>query len=315
MTDEFNLIHQYFQQQKTKHDDVLVGSGDDGAIMTIPNGQYLVAVVDTMVEGIHFLPNTNPADLGHKILAVNLSDLAAMGAQPCWLTLTLTLPEANEPWIKAFSEGLFSLADQYHIELIGGDLTRGPLSMTCQAHGYTPYHDKMLRSNAKPGDLIYVTDALGDAGFGLQAAKDPITLTGEDRTYFLEKHNKPLPQIATGLALRNIANACMDISDGLLSDLGHILKESHVGAEIDVDKIPLSNQLKTYCNIEQCQRLALSAGDDYQLLFTASAANQKVIEEKLHCQHIGMINNTQQLSLRNCLVSSKELGGFNHFLE
>ncbi|MFT5520755.1 MAG: thiamine-monophosphate kinase, partial [Enterobacterales bacterium] len=241
---EFNLIEKYFYQKKEQRKDVVLGIGDDCALLNVPPGQQLAVTVDTMVENVHFLPSLSPEDLAWKVITVNLSDLAAMGAEPAWLTLALTLPEANETWLEAFSDSFFECVDYYGIQLVGGDTTSGPLAITIQAMGFTPLDSALKRSNAKPGDLICVTGNLGDAGLGLaislgnHQAKSP-----EHKKTLIERFNRPTPRVAEGIALRNLASAAIDLSDGLAGDLLHILKESSVGAVVELDFLPLSDAL------------------------------------------------------------------------
>jgi len=279
---EFELINKFLTKEAGKRDDVILGIGDDCAILR-PSKNYDITVsTDSLVAGVHFPPNTAPYDIGYKTLAANLSDLAAMGAEPCWATLALTLPEINAAWLKEFCAGFFTLLKQYNMQLIGGDTTRGPLSLTAQVYGFLPKNKALRRSGAKPGDLIYVTGYLGDAGLGLQLPEK----------YFLQKLNRPIPRIKEGIALRDIASAAIDISDGPAADLGHILEQSNVGATIYTDDIPLSKELLTAVSKEQAIKLALSAGDDYELCFTAP--QQRAVH--IPCSKIGIIE--EKLGLR-----------------
>ena len=248
---EFGLINKYFTKKIKKSAVNRKGIGDDCALMLIPAEYELAITTDTMVEDVHFFSGIDPKLLGHKLLAVNLSDLAAMGAKPTSVTLALTLPEVNENWLKGFSEGFLSLANQFSVDLIGGDTSSGKLTLTVQALGMVPKGQAMLRSGAKVGDYIFVTGWLGDAGLGLKIEKG---FSCSSPNSALKQLHRPFPRVNEGLAIRGHANACIDISDGLASDLEHILKQSHVGAMIDWDKLPLSKMVRSY--IEKTGELA-----------------------------------------------------------
>ncbi|MEE8429442.1 MAG: thiamine-phosphate kinase, partial [Gammaproteobacteria bacterium] len=275
---EFSIIERFAQRVSNPRPDVRLGIGDDGAVVTVPAGMELVVSMDTIVEGVHFLPGTEPRLLGYKALAVNLSDLAAMGAEPAWATMALTLPESDTQWIEEFADGFFSLADRYSVALIGGDITQGPLTVTVQVHGFVPMGAALQRAGAKVEDHIAVTGTLGDAGMGLQMAKNQVSPVSDDNRYVINRWQCPEPRIGTGVALRGIASSCIDVSDGLLGDLGHVLNISGVGASIIVDKIPLSDAFKRLSerphthDKEDLYRLPLTAGDDYELCFTVPDA-------------------------------------------
>jgi thiamine-monophosphate kinase len=278
---EFDMIRRYFAAQTQHRADVIHGIGDDAAIVRIPDRQELAITTDTLVEGVHFAVNTLPYDIGYKSLAVNLSDLAAMGATPAWITLALTLPKAADEWLRDFCAGFFALANRFGIQLIGGDLTRGPLSITVQAMGFVPQQQAILRSGARPSDLIYVTGTLGDAGLGLACLQKKIRTREEHEKHALERLLHPEPRLAVGEALRGIASAAIDISDGMSADLGHILDESHVGAVIDVEKLPLSDTLKDSLPAPEAIAMALTAGDDYELCFTIPAHKRDELQSRL----------------------------------
>ena len=266
---EFSLIARYFDRVKSMRLDVETGIGDDCALLNIPEKKTLAISTDTLVAGNHFLPDIDPADLAYKALAVNLSDLAAMGAEPAWLTLALTLPEADEAWLAAFSDSLFMQLNYYDMQLIGGDTTRGPLSMTLGIHGFVPPGRALKRSGAKPGDWIYVTGTPGDSAAGLAILQDRLVVeSAADADYLLARHLRPMPRVLQGQALRDLASSAIDLSDGLISDLGHILKASGCGARIDLDAMPLSDALLRHAEREQALRWALSGGEDYELCFT-----------------------------------------------
>ena len=275
---EFDLIHRYFERPIEQRQDVIVGIGDDGAVVRVPPGVELVLTSDTLVAGVHFSEDIPPEDLGYRALAVNLSDLAAMGARPAWATMALTLPQAEEAWLAAFAQGFFELAQRFSVALIGGDLTRGPLSITVQTHGFVPEGRALRRSGAQAGHYIYVTGTLGDAALALtpQLAE----LTDTYRPYLLGRLYRPSPRILEGLILRPIASSAIDISDGLIADLGHILEASHVGAVLEVDRLPLSTALQKIKDKKYGWELALTRGDDYELCFTLPPEHQAVLESK-----------------------------------
>jgi len=284
-TNEFSLIDKYFKQQPISRSDVVLGIGDDAALVRVPTNRLLVLAIDTLVEGVHFPQQTKAGDVGYKALAVNLSDLAAMGAEPAWITLALCLPEANSEWLGQMSSGIYELAKQHQVQLIGGDTVRGPLSLTIQAHGFVPPDQALCRRGAKPGDKIYVSGTLGDAGLGLKVLQEEYSLPNPEKEFVLQRLNRPSPRIQLGLLLRNLASSAIDISDGLLADLGHILESSQVGAEIEVEALPLSAVLKKISLIE-AQHLALSAGDDYELCFTVSSDKESELLEKLNASEV-----------------------------
>ncbi|EOF5839071.1 thiamine-phosphate kinase [Salmonella enterica] len=276
---EFSLIARYFDRVRSSRLDVETGIGDDCALLNIPEKQTLAISTDTLVAGNHFLPDIDPADLAYKALAVNLSDLAAMGADPAWLTLALTLPEVDEPWLEAFSDSLFELLNYYDMQLIGGDTTRGPLSMTLGIHGYIPAGRALKRSGAKPGDWIYITGTPGDSAAGLAVLQNRLLVAEEtDARYFIKRHLRPTPRILHGQALRDIVSAAIDLSDGLISDLGHIVKASGCGARVDVDALPKSDAMMRHVDAGQAQRWALSGGEDYELCFTVPELNRGALD-------------------------------------
>jgi thiamine-monophosphate kinase len=275
---EFDLIHRYFERPIEQRQDVIVGIGDDGAVVRVPPGMELVLTSDTLVAGVHFSEDIPPEDLGYRALAVNLSDLAAMGARPAWATMALTLPQAEEAWLAAFAQGFFELAQRFSVALIGGDLTRGPLSITVQMHGFVPEGRALRRSGAQAGHYIYVTGTLGDAALALTPRLAELTDTY--RPYLLGRLYRPSPRISEGMILRAIASSAIDISDGLVADLGHILEASHVGAVLEVDRLPLSTALQKIKDKKYGWELALTGGDDYELCFTLPPEHQAVLESK-----------------------------------
>jgi thiamine-monophosphate kinase len=278
---EFELINRFFTGRGITRRDVDLGIGDDCALVTIPEGCQLAVTTDTLVEGVHFFSDISPKALGHRILAVNLSDLAAMGAEPAWISIGLTLPNVDETWLEQFTEGMHDIAEYYNVQLIGGDTTQGPLTITVCAKGIVPKGKALTRSGAKVGDWLYVTGDLGDAALAIEARKQGWELNAEDRSYVQKKFDYPAPQVAAGQVLRGLANSAIDISDGLLADLNHILTHSGVGATIHADKVPVSNALKNLPDEEVRLMLAMAYGDDYQLLFTVPDSNRVAVEKRL----------------------------------
>lgn len=283
---EFSVIRRFFHRP-LNHPDVALGIGDDAALVdTLPGRQWAICT-DTMVEGVHFLP-TAPADsVGWKAVAVNLSDLAAMGATPVWITLALTLPRIDTAWLDAFSQGLFALCDTFHVDLIGGDLTSGPLCITIQAGGHVPKGSALRRGGAQVDDLICVTGTLGDAGAGLTLARHLPEPTTPDHQFLISRLQRPTPRITAGIRLRGLATACIDISDGLLADLGHLLAASHRGAIIDAAVLPLSNALNV-CFPDQAQEFALTSGDDYELCFTIPGAHLDTLRQEFQSMGVSL---------------------------
>ncbi|WP_199911836.1 thiamine-phosphate kinase [Dongshaea marina] len=277
---EFQLIEKYFSNHANRQD-VLEGPGDDCAILDVPANNSLVVSTDTLVSGVHFLPDMDPNALGYRALAVNLSDLAAMGADPRWVSLALTLPEVDEAWIKSFCDGFFELAEYYNVALIGGDMTRGPLSITVSVKGTIPEGKALLRSGAKAGDLIYVSGRLGDAALALEHLLGRRTLPSQQFDALKLKLEFPHPRILAGQALRGIASSALDISDGLLSDLGHITRASNVRAQIHLEQLPLSESMRALTEPEEAWRLALGGGDDYELCFTVPEAHRGSLDTAL----------------------------------
>ncbi|WP_241085857.1 thiamine-phosphate kinase [Candidatus Vondammii sp. HM_W22] len=274
---EFDLIRNYFSRAGRVRDDVSLGIGDDCALLQVPDGFELAVSIDTLVEGVHFFPGADPESLGYKSLAVNLSDLAAMGAKPAWATLALTLPKADPLWLEAFSRGFAGLANRYGVQLIGGDTTRGPLNISVQVHGFVAPGEALRRNAASPGDLIYVTGDLGDAGLALLAEQGDSLPSGLGRDQINRLH-RPEPRLAAGMAMAGIARGGIDISDGLLSDLGHICEASGVGATVELEKIPLSSAVRSYIEQLNDWSLPLAAGDDYELCVTVPSRYRGEIE-------------------------------------
>lgn len=278
---EFELIKRYFADRGLTRKDVAVGIGDDAAIINVPENSQLVVTTDTLVSGVHFFEDIDPRALGHRAVAVNLSDIAAMGAEPAWLSIAITLPDAEEEWVNAFADGIFEICEYYNVQVIGGDTTQGPLSITINALGLVPKGKALTRSGAKPGDWVYVTGSLGDAGVAVDAIKNERVLPLKYQKVIQNRLEYPTPRVAVSQALREIASSAIDISDGLLADLGHILTASGVGAVVNVDQLPLSDALRGSVDESRYYEFALAGGDDYELLFT-------VPEDKRGALDVGM---------------------------
>lgn len=271
---EFDLIARLTARAGARGD-VALGIGDDAALLEVPAGEQLVACCDALNEGVHFLPGTDPADIGWKALAVNLSDLAAMGARPAWALLSLTLPRADADFVDAFMHGFSALADAAGTALVGGDTTSGPLSICVTALGCVPRGQALTRAGARPGDAVFVSGTLGDASAALEHLRPMGTRhPGEGRSdddfpmSLRDRLHRPTPRIALGQALRGVANAVIDVSDGLLADLGHIARASGVGIELDAEALPASAALRALCDPAERLRCQATGGDDYELVFT-----------------------------------------------
>lgn len=265
--DEFGVIQRFFSRQATQSS-VIKSVGDDCAVLSVPDGQQLVLSIDTLVEGRHFPACATPYDIATRAMCTAVSDLAAMGATPLWFTLALTLPEVDERWLEAFSRGLFDIADRYTMDLIGGDTTRGPLTISVQVHGCVEPDKLLTRDNARVGDHLFVSGRLGDGAAALAAIQGHITPSSEVLKYLHSRFYAPLPKVTLGRQLLPFSSAAIDISDGLLADAQHIANASRVGMRIDIDQLPISASLM--CYPELYYSWALTGGDDYQLLFTVS---------------------------------------------
>ena len=274
---EFELIHRFFDGVGPRRDDVRLGVGDDCALLRVPAGKELAVTIDTLVEGVHFHQGADPESLGHKALAVNLSDLAAMGAEPAWATLALTLPGADPHWLAAFSRGFSRLAAAHHVQLVGGDTTRGPLTISVQAHGFVTAGQALRRDGARPGDLVYVTGTLGDAGLALRGIEDIPAPVG-CLPYLQSRLQRPSPRLGEGRALAGLAGAAIDISDGLISDLGHICEASGLGARLELERLPRSPAGQAWLDETGDWSLLLSSGDDYELCVTVPPGRQPEVE-------------------------------------
>ena len=316
---EFDLIETFFKRPARN---ATLGVGDDCALLPVRAGQQLAISSDMLVEGRHFLSTVNPRCLGHKALAVNLSDLAACGAEPKAFMLALALPEVNASWLSEFSKGIWDLADAHHCDLIGGDTTRGPLNICITVLGEVPAHLALLRSGAQVGDDVYVSGHLGDARLALEVFRGRLTVPQNVFEQARMRMEMPTPRLALGQALRGIATAAADISDGLLGDLQHILKASHVGADIDTAMVVSTLASRAQCNLPLAtqQMLTLSGGDDYELVFTApehARADIAALSVSTHTPitRIGKVNGSQQLRLLDSdgHEMRNEFESFDHF--
>jgi thiamine-monophosphate kinase len=270
---EFDLIRRFFTRPARR---AALGIGDDCALLAPTPGLQLATSSDMLVEGRHFLSTVAPERLGHKSLAVNLSDLAACGARPIAFTLALALPRADPAFLEPFARGLLALADEHGCELVGGDTTQGPLTISITVFGEVAPGRALLRSGARPGDTLYVSGTLGDARLALEVFRGHVGLGGDAFESVRTAMERPQPRVALGQALQGVAGAAIDLSDGLVGDLGHVLAASQVGATVEVDRIPRSPVLRAQA--VDCQRLCtLAGGDDYELLFTAPPAQDEAV--------------------------------------
>jgi len=293
---EFGLIREYFNWP-IKDPSVTLGVGDDAALLSLEKGDQVVTTIDTLVEGVHFSASTPAKDIAHKSLAVNLSDIASMGAKAKYFTLAITLPKINKSWLQEFSDSLRQLSGQYEVSLVGGDTTRGPLNITITLIGIVESSKALTRSGARPGDSIYVSGTIGDAGFCLWKLSNGLIPSNQE----LKRLNCPIPRVELGLVLKNLASACIDVSDGLEQDLSHILKASSVGAIIEVEKIPISEALLDHIKDSNDWSIPLCGGDDYELCFTIPEGNEEVLKKaskscNVNITRIGVV--TEQLGLQ-----------------
>lgn len=318
MSSEFELIRRHFTRPP-RHTDLAVG--DDAALLTARPGRQMVLSTDMLISGTHFFPDTDPLNLGWKTLAVNVSDIAAMGAEPRWALLGLSLPAADEAWIAAFARGLFECADALDVDLIGGDTTRGTLALSVTIVGEVPTGAAITRAGACDGDDIWISGRPGRAALGLAHLRGQAALKPEDIEACLAALHRPQPRVALGLALRDVASAMLDVSDGLLGDLRHILERSGVGAVIETAALPLAPLRATGADDALIRRCLLSGGDDYELLFTAPPARRDTIAALaarlgLPLTRIGRITAASgQLLLEESdgLQHAPAQGGYDHF--
>lgn len=313
---EFELIERFFTGRGAARGDVRLGVGDDAAILAPRAGAELVLALDTIVAGVHFPTDTDGRFVGHRALAVNLSDLAAMGAEPAWALLALTLPAADEAWLGGFASGFDELARRFGLALVGGDTTRGPLAASVTIAGWVPAGAAIRRSGARPGDDVWISGTPGDAGAGLAILQGRLAAQGAVREELLRRFLLPEPRVGLGQALRGIATACIDVSDALAGDLAKLCRASGVGAEIDTAPLPRSAALVAAAGEAAALRFALSAGDDYELLFTAPAAARSRIETldaATSVRRIGAIVATPGLRLHGAGWERETVHGFDHF--
>lgn len=318
---EWQLLQDIIFPCAQKRNDMTVGLGDDAACLQVPAGHELVACTDTMVQGTHFFPDAKPADLGHKIAAVNLSDIAAMGADASWLLCSLSLPQANLTWVKQFYAGMHEVLRAHNVVLVGGDLTQGPLSMTVQALGTVPAGQALTRAGAKPGDVIIVTGELGLAALGLQLAQAGGVVGDSLKKHALQRFHRPVPHLAQGRALRDLAHAAIDLSDGLVGDIGHVLTQSGVGATLEVGQLPLACGFAEQLGLSAALAMALCGGEDYVLL--ATLAQEKLNQWHLLCEQyawtyavIGQVEQESGLRLLSSagqMLDVSQFQGFQHF--
>jgi thiamine-monophosphate kinase len=314
---EFELIRRYFTRESVN---AVLGIGDDAALLPVSPGKVLVVSTDMLVSGRHFFPDADPFLLGRKSLAVNLSDIAAMGAQPRWATLSLALPSADEAWLAPFADGFFSIADEFQMELVGGDTTKGPLNICVQIMGETDPGKALRRDGARVGDFIWVSGDLGGAALALRHLHRDIVLPTVNFSRCAARLHNPMPRVALGLALRGIASGAIDISDGLIGDLSHILSRSSVAGEIRLSDIPSNGDLHMLDNESWARQALLAGGDDYELCFTAPSNQSDVIQEiskrlDLRLTPIGKIVSGSGLIVRDANDSALNLdfNAFDHF--
>ncbi|MDR0934411.1 MAG: thiamine-phosphate kinase [Burkholderiaceae bacterium] len=317
MPSEFDIIARFFTRPTPT---ATLGIGDDCALLLSRPDMLTAISCDMLVSGIHFFADTDPRQLGHKSLAVNLSDLAAMGARPVAFTMALALPAPDEAWLKPFSEGLFAVAEQYRCELIGGDTTRGPLNICVTIFGETPVNEVLRRDQAQPGDDIWVSGVLGEARVALEFLKGSISLEPALREAALTRLQMPTPRVALGMAIRQRAHAAIDLSDGLIGDLSHILSRSKVGATLNIDALPAGPALAGQAQDFRL-RCLLAGGDDYELCFTAPPDSRNAILEAAHktdtpVTRVGVIEPTSGLRLLNAKGEAQTFRhtSFDHFL-
>jgi len=317
---EFELIGRYFARLGAQRPDVRIGVGDDGAVLVPPASRELVAVTDSLVEDVHFPKGSPPASIGHRAFAVNLSDIAAMGAEPAWALLALTLPESDEAWLERFARAAGDLCRRHGVSLVGGDTTRGPLSITVSLMGIVPIGVALERKGAQPGDAIFVTGSPGDSAAGLALEQNRLHVVDPMSAQILrDRFLFPTPRCEVGIALRGLASACIDISDGLGGDLEKLCAASGCGAEIDAAALPVSDALVTAVGRELAREYALTGGEDYELLFTVPLAR---LGAMTHAMALGlgpvtrigtvMSGNGVRVSARGGVMQFSG-AGFDHF--
>jgi thiamine-monophosphate kinase len=317
---ERELIERYFRDLGSAREDVVLGIGDDAALLRVAAGYELVLTTDALIEGVHFLPAASARSLGHRALAVNLSDIAAMGASPSWALLSLNLPSIDEDWLREFAAGFGALAQRHGVSLVGGNLSRGALSITVQLAGLVPAGQALRRDGAHPGDELYVSGTPGDAAQGCaRVGQTPVDESGgADTRYLLQRFEYPTPRVAVGEGLRGLASACIDVSDGLYADAGRLLEASGCGAELCIDSLPLSESLRHIC-AQQAWRAALLGGEDYELCFAvaperAHDVGALAVRTGVPLTRIGTLSASRGLTLKSgASTIAGSFGGFEHF--
>lgn len=317
MPSEFELIAKYFLPA-TRH--TVLAGGDDAALLEVSAGMQLVVSTDMLVQGTHFLAGSDPQRLGHKALAVNLSDLAAMGAKPRWVTLSLALPSADETWLASFARGFLDLAGEFDVDLVGGDTTRGPLNICVQIMGEVETGKALRRDGAHAGDAVWVSGTLGDAALALRLLHNGTAMTANDETYLRARLETPTPRVRLGRELLGMASAAIDVSDGLAADLAHICERSKVGAEIELSRLPRSEAFARKLGMLDGAALQLAGGDDYDLCFCAPVARAEQLRElaetlDVRLTRIGRIVAGSRVVVVNDRGAEIELKkpGFDHF--
>lgn len=285
---EFEVIDRYFSRRGAVRADVVLGVGDDAAVLECPPDAQLVAAIDSLVEEVHFPAGSPARSVGHRSLAVNLSDLAAMGAQPAWTLLALALPSADEGWLQEFSAGLDALAREHDVALVGGDTTAGKLCVTVQVLGFVPRGAALTRSGGRAGDAVYVSGTPGDSAAGLALEQGRLQLADAAQAqWLLDRFRYPTPRVALGLGLRGLASACIDVSDGLLGDCDRLARASGCGVRLDYRALPLSPQLRAALGEARARELALTGGEDYELCFTVPEAGTAQLEARCPAARFG----------------------------
>lgn len=317
---EFDLIDAFFKSGGASRDDVILGIGDDCALLSPPPGKLLAFSTDTLISGVHFPVETSPEDIGYKSLAVNLSDLAAMGAEPAWVSLAISLPEPDERWLRRFMQGFSELAHSSGVALVGGDTTRGDLSITISVTGFVDTETNFTRHNARPGDVICVTGTLGDAAAGLKLILEKDTVASE-YAELRQQLNRPQPQLKAAELLQPFRVAAIDLSDGLLSDLSHICEASQCGAQIRLEDLPASKSLCDYLSTDSTWPYQVNAGDDYQLCFTCDKNDYDHIKaimshHSIPLTAIGVIRTEPGISCsyQGTVQPVNTSSGYNHFI-
>ena len=318
---EFELIDRFFRNRGARRADVALGVGDDAAVIDVPPGKRLVAATDTLVEGVHFPRAAPPRSIGHRALAVNLSDLAAMGARPAWATLALTLPAAEESWLREFANGLDELARAHEVALIGGDTTSGPLTVTVTLLGIAHSRGFLARSGAAPGDHIFVSGTVGDAAAGLAVLEARLKQgSAADREQLQRRFLFPEPRVELGERLLGIASAAIDVSDGLAADTGKLVRASNCGARIDAGALPLSAAIVACAGAQAARDWALGGGDDYELCFTVPAGRLAQLTGSVPVKRwpytaIGLVTDGPGVViLDGAAILNVERAGFDHFV-